>query len=73
MTDITRYKLDAAFAPLRKFDHLAKPDDFIEVVLWNNGEGFDAHLSSSGEQTIKLSWGEFKALKKLVKELDDDD
>jgi hypothetical protein len=70
MTDITCYKLDAAFAPLRKFDHLAKPDDFIEVVLWNNGEGFDAHLSSSGEQTIKLSWGEFKALKKLVKELD---
>ena len=70
MTDITRYKLDAAFAPLRKFDHFAKPDDFIEVVLWNNGEGFDVHLSSSGEQTIRLSWGEFKAVKKLVKELD---
>jgi len=70
MTDITRYKLDAAFASLRKFDHFAKPDDFIEVVLWNNGEGFDVHLSSSGEQTIKLSWGEFKAIKKLVKELD---
>jgi hypothetical protein len=70
MTDITRYKLDAAFASLRTFDHLAKPDDFIEVSLWHNGEGFDVHLSSSGEQSIKLSWGEFKALKKLVKELD---
>jgi hypothetical protein len=71
MTDITRYKLDTAFASLRKFDHLAKLDDFIEVSLWNNGEGFDAHLSSSsGEQSIRLSWGEFKALKKLVKELD---
>ena len=72
MTDITRYKLDAAFAPLCKFDHLAKLDDFIEVSLWHNGEGFDAHLSSNGVQSIKLSWGEFKALKKLVKELDHD-
>jgi quinol monooxygenase YgiN len=70
MTDITLYKLDAAFAPLSKFDHLAKPDDFIEVSLWHNGEGFDAHLSSHAEQTIRLSWGEYKALKKLIKELD---
>jgi hypothetical protein len=68
---IETYKCDAAFAHLIGFDCLAKPDDFIEVVLWNNGEGFDAHLSSgSGEQSIRLSWGEFKALKKLVKELD---
>ena len=71
MTDITTYKLDAAFALLHKFDHCAKPGDFIEVSLWHNGEGFDAHLSSCGEQTFKLTWGEFKALKKLVKELDE--
>jgi len=70
MTDITHYKLDAAFAPLHKFDHFAKPDHFIEVSLWHNGEGFDAHLSSHAEQCIRLSWGEYKALKKLVKELD---
>ena len=64
MTDITRYKLDAAFAPLSKFDHLAKPDDFIEVSLWHNGEGFDVHLSTSaGEQRMSLSWGEYQALK----------
>jgi hypothetical protein len=70
MADITRYKLDAASASLQLFDCLAKPNDFIEVSLWNNGEGFDAHLSSNTEQHIHLSWGEFKALKKLVKELD---
>jgi len=70
MTDIKCYKLDTAFASLRTFDHTAKLDDFIEVSLWHNGEGFDAHLSSHGEQTIRLTWGEFKALKKLVKELD---
>ena len=70
MTDITFYKLDAAFAPLLDFDHCAKLDAFIEVCLWQNGEGFDAHLSSHSEQSFKLTWGEFKALKKLIKELD---
>jgi len=71
MTDIKRYKLDTAFASLRTFDHTAKLDDFIEVSLWHNSEGFDAHLSgSAGEQSIRLTWGEFQALKKLVKELD---
>ena len=70
MTKIERYKLDAAFVALHEFDHLAKPDDFMEVFLWHNGEGFDAHLSSHAEQSIRLSWGEFKALNKLIKELD---
>jgi hypothetical protein len=70
MTKITFYKLDSAFALLSEFDCIAKPDDFIEVSLWHNGEGFDAHFSSHNEQSIKLTWGEFKALKKLVKELD---
>jgi len=72
MTDITTYKLDAAFAPLEKFDHGVKPGAFIEVSLWHNGEGFDAHLSSWHDQSFKLTWGEFKALKKLIKELDHD-
>jgi hypothetical protein len=72
MTNITTYKLDAAFTELLEFDHLAKLDAFIEVSLWHNGEGFDVHLSSHVDQTIRLSWGEFKAIKKLVKELDND-
>ena len=66
MAEITRYKLDAAFSALKDFDFLAKDDDFIEVVLWNNGEGFDV---SCAEQCFGLTWGQFKALKKLVKEL----
>jgi len=70
MADITRYTLETAFAPLHKFDHCAKPDAFIKVSLWHNGEGFDAHLYSHTEQTIRLTWSEFKALKKLIKELD---
>lgn len=70
MTDIKFYKLEAAFAPLKQFDHCAKPDGFIEVSLWHNAEGFDVHLNSHNEQSFALTWGEFKALKKLIKELD---
>ena len=44
----------------------------MEVSLWHNDEGFDVHLSSHGDQFFNLSWGQFKALKKLVKELDND-
>ena len=68
--DITTYKLDAAFSLLQKYDHCAKLNDFIEVALWYNGEGFDVHIKSHNDQSFKLTWGEFKALKKLVKELD---
>ena len=70
MAEIQTYKLDAAFAQLRDFDHCALPDDFIEVSLWHNSEGFDVHISSHGDQFIQLSWAQVKALKKLIKELD---
>lgn len=66
---VTTYKLDTAFAELREFDPLAKPDDFIEVSRWYNGDGFDVHLSRDS-QTISLTRYEFKALKKLIKELE---
>ena len=72
MSDITFYKLDAAFAPLEPFDYCAKPGDFIEVSLWHNSEGFNVDLSSNGDQSFRLTWGQFKALKKLIKELDND-
>jgi hypothetical protein len=70
MAEIERYKLDAAFASLKDFDSFAKDADFIEVVLWRNGEGFDAHISGVEAQYLSISWGQFKAIKKLVKELD---
>lgn len=69
MTDIKRYKLDAAFMPLMDYDHFAKADSFVEVSLWHNDEGFDVHLNSYETRRISMTWGEFKALKKLIKEL----
>ena len=69
MSDIKLYKLNAASAALEKFDQCAKPGAFIEVSLWDNGEGFDAYFSSHSDQFFKLTWGEYRALKKLIKEL----
>lgn len=70
MADIEKYKRKTAFAVLKQFDVLSKDNDFIEVSLWHNTEGFDVHHSSCGEQHFQLTWGQYKALKKLIKELD---
>jgi len=70
MTDIIHYKLEAAFTSLQQFDCTAKLDDFLEVNLWYNDGGFDVHLNSNGEQRFSMTWGQYKALKKLIKELD---
>lgn len=44
--------------------------DFIEITEWSNGEGFDVVIDdSAGLKTISLTWGEYKALKMLVKAL----
>ena len=68
---IERYKLNTAFAYLADFDICCKSDDYIELSMWHNGEGFSVHLSSHGDQHFDLTWGQFKAVKKLVKELDE--
>lgn len=70
MAEIERYKLDTAFAQLRNFDHCSSLDGFIEVSLWHNGEGFDVNLHDREGQRFCLTWGQFKAIKKLIKELD---
>lgn len=63
------YKRKAVFSELKDFDHLAKDHSFIEVCEWKNGEGFDVEIVSSLSKRFQLTWGEFKALKKLVKNL----
>lgn len=58
------YQRNARFSKLGDYDVWAKPEDFIEVTEWYNGEGFDVQLSTSaGEQRMSFSWGEYTALK----------
>lgn len=51
---------------LRKYDYLAKEDDFIEVTEWGKGEGWDITLN---EQVISLTWGQLDAIDYLIKHL----
>ena len=67
---IQRYKLDTAFVTLTEYDVCSKGDDYMEVSLWHNAEGFDVNLNSHGEQRFSLTWGQYKALRALIKELD---
>lgn len=54
---------------LRKYDHLAKEDDFIEVTEWVNGEGWDVTIN---DRVIPLTRGELGAIDYLTKGLDYD-
>lgn len=63
---IKHYNRKSVFTELINFCHLSKPHDFLEVTNWHNGEGFDVTIN---DVTTQLTWGQFKALKKLLKEL----
>lgn len=43
-------------------------NDFVEICLWSNGEGFDVSYGKRGY--ANFTWEEFEAIKKLVHHLD---
>lgn len=51
---------------LRKYDHLAKEDSFIEVTEWANGEGYDITID---DKIISLTNGQLDAIYYLVETL----
>ena len=61
------YERKAVNDSLKKYDHLAKDSDFIEVTEWANGEGW--HISLN-DKLISLTYGQLEAIKYLVKALD---
>lgn len=52
---------------LRKYDYLAKNDDFIEVTEWTNGEGYDITIN---DKIIPLTNGQLEAINYLTKSLE---
>ena len=58
---------------LKKYDYLAKDNDFIEVIEWTNGEGYDIIIN---DKIISLTRGQLDAINYLVRSLEyksDDD
>lgn len=64
-----KYARQSVFSELKEHDHLAGENDFIEITEWKNGEGFDVEIVSKLSTRFQLTWGEYTALKKMVKEL----
>ena len=52
---------------LKKYDFLAKDDDFITVTEWTNGEGFDITIN---DRIYQFTTGELEAIWYLVKSID---
>lgn len=58
---------------LKRYDYLAKDNDFIEVIEWTNGEGYDITIN---DKIISLTRGQIDAINYLVRSLEyksDDD
>ena len=51
---------------LRKYDFMAKKDDFVEVTQWANGEGYDITIE---DRKMSLTDGELDAINYLVQTL----
>lgn len=65
-----QYNRKAIFSNLKKYCTHSKEDDFIEIIEWKNGEGFDIEIASTHlPQRFQLTHGQFKAVKKLIKKL----
>ena len=69
---IDKYKRKAVFSLLKPYCYFAGEHDFIEVTEWKNGEGFDVELDGKHMERFQMTYGEFRALKKLIKKLDND-
>jgi hypothetical protein len=64
-----KYKRKAVFCHLKDYDFASKENSYVEITEWKNGEGIDINAYNYTDKTISISWGEFKLIKKLVKEL----
>ena len=48
---------------LRKYDHLAQENSFIEITEWGNGEGWDITID---DHMMSLTWGQLDAIQYLT-------
>lgn len=52
---------------LKKYDYLAKDNNFIEIIEWTNGEGYDIIIN---DKIISLTRGQIDAINYLVRSLE---
>ena len=62
------YNKKSVMDNLKKYDYLAKDDDYIEVTQWYNGEVCDINIKDNVSFTLTI--GQLEAINYLVKRLD---
>lgn len=73
MSKIIKNKRNAVFSEIGNHCIFSKELDYIEVTEWSNIEGVDIEVCShNNTQTLKITSGEFRLIKKLIKKLKDD-
>lgn len=60
-------KVNSISDNLRRYDYLAKKDDFIIITEWYNSEGYTITIN---DKVIDLSIGQLDAINYLVKSLE---
>jgi len=62
------YNRKSVFTELKKYDVFADESSFIEVTEWSNSDGVDVEIvNRTNNKRFQLTWGEFDALKKIMK------
>lgn len=64
---MTRSERPTISDDLKKYCHLSKDGDFIEITEWSNGEGWDITIN---DRHFHLTYGELDAINFLIKYLE---
>ena len=59
---MTFSKRETITEDLKKYCHMSGENSYIELVFWENGEGFDVSINSYETKMFSLTYGEFTAL-----------
>ena len=70
MKELEKYNRKAVFCHLKDYDFASKEHSYIEITEWKNGEGIDINAYNYTDRNVSLSYGEFKLIKKLIKQLE---
>lgn len=67
---MTIEKRKTVYDDLKKYCMHAKPEDYIEVTEWTNGEGWDINING---KFMQVTFGEYKAIQHLINTLEFDE
>jgi hypothetical protein len=60
-------KRRALFAELKKYCHHSGDNDYMQVIEWSNGEGWDINIDRKNDgEKFSMTYGEWELLQVLI-------